>query len=162
LEALALLPTGEPTPSFGALLGIGYRAELLDLRLSLGTVLAPARIENREVRARLRQDWLLAEALRRLLAGPRGYVAIGLAAGAQRLQVEGSAELPWLGKSSSAWSAAVGPVLDTELALSRVWAVGLSARAILLLPRPVVDLGPEPRSLGSVTLGVSAGARARF
>jgi hypothetical protein len=162
LEALALLPTGEPTPSFGGLLGVGYHARELDVRLSLGTVLLPARIENREVRARLRQDWLLAEALRRLLAGRRGYVALGVAGGAQRLQVEGSAELPWLGKSSSAWSAAVGPVLDTELALSPTWSLGLSARALLLLPKPVVDLGPEQRSLGSVTLGVSAGARARF
>lgn len=162
VEALALLPTAEPTPSFGMLLGAGYHAEPLDLRLALGTALLPAHIENREVRARLRQDWLLAEALRRLLAGPRGYVAAGIAAGAQRLQVEGSAELPWLGKSSSAWSAAVGPVLDTELALSRTWALGLSARALVLLPKPVVDLGAEQRSLGSVTLGASAGARARF
>ena len=60
------------------------------------------------------------------------------AVGAHRLDVQGSAAPPYLGRSDSTWSALLGAGLGVRWQFASAVALAGAGRAVVLLPRPVV------------------------
>ena len=152
---------------FGAAFGPSLRLTLpvaprTALRASL---LAPA--ITGDVRAAagaagLRQELLLVEATRSLADGPV-VPLLSAGVGGYHLLAEGRAEAGYSADAVHAWALAIGGGGGAALRLTRAAALLLDARAVVLLPEPVVHIGAEePARAGAPLLLVSLGVVASF
>ncbi len=77
--------------------------------------------------------------------------------GATFLDVRGNVDPPFVGQRDSTWLVTIGAGVSARLLLGPQFGFYADLRALVLLPRPVVEIGTETRSLGSPLLTAGAG-----
>jgi len=79
--------------------------------------------------------------------------------GGTYLEVRGTASGDYVGQSDGAWVVSTGGGLGGHVRINRHFGVVSELRALVLLPRPVVRIGPEEKEVGFPLLTVALGLR---
>jgi hypothetical protein len=79
--------------------------------------------------------------------------------GGTYLEVRGTASGDYVGQSDAAWVVSTGGGLGGHIRLNRHFGVVSELRALFLLPRPVVQIGPEAKEIGFPLLTAALGLR---
>ncbi|HKQ68836.1 MAG TPA: hypothetical protein VJT73_05825 [Polyangiaceae bacterium] len=154
-------------PSLGAAVGAGFGLRRrLAQRLQIGIMAAGPVVGP---------DWTTAEgsaALRQLIAwgelkasawqSQRFDVSGSLSLGVHHLAARGEAMPPLLSRTDQVWSMAVAVGAHAEARLTSSAAIGLTARAIGLAPRPGVQVGEQLASVAFPLLNASVGLEVGF
>lgn len=98
--------------------------------------------------ARVREVLATAGLAARLAEGPRAALDVFMAVGPAYLSVHGEALPPWTAADSSTWAAISAAGVRVALRLTSRLAVSASSAAVLILPRPVLDVGPDSYAVG--------------
>ena len=107
--------------------------------------------------ARVREVMATAALAVRVGEGPRAGLDLFVALGPAYVAVHGDAMTPWAAEDSSAWVAATAVGARLAVHLTRRWSLIGSSAALVLVPRPVIDLGPGSYALGQILLLSSLG-----
>jgi hypothetical protein len=99
----------------------------------------------------------LAEPLGAPLSTSRWRVLVFPSVGATFLKINGEASGEYSGRQDQAWLVSLGGGLEGTYRLSQGVALTWSARAIALVPKPVIELAGENRRFGSPSLSTSLG-----
>jgi hypothetical protein len=93
----------------------------------------------------------------RIAERARATVDVFLALGAAYVAVRGDAQPPWMPEDSSAWAAASAVGARFAFRLTGRLAVSASAAALVIVPRPVLDVGPGSYAVGQPLILSSLG-----
>jgi hypothetical protein len=131
-------PTWTPAlrVSFGGERGLG-------VRIGVATAGQRTSVANAAGSGSVGQQVATAQALYAFRPAARVQPFVAGGGGAYRISVDGVANDPdaWVDRSRQKWTAALGVAGGLTIALSEHLALSASAEALLLLPRPVVELG---------------------
>lgn len=143
---------------YGPSVSLGYNpSERLGFGLGFQGPLFGAHATSGRASVALRNEQLFAELYYRVVARTQWGAEVTGAVGAHRLEVDGTAEPPYAGRSDSALTMFAALGLGFELRLVRNAALIAFGRAILLAPRPVVRLADTEFAYGrpAVQAGIS-------
>jgi hypothetical protein len=79
--------------------------------------------------------------------------------GGTYLEVRGTASGDYVGQADGAWVVSTGGGLGGHVRINRHFGVVSELRALVLLPRPVVQIGPEEKEIGFPLLTAALGLR---
>jgi len=148
---------------YGPSVALGYNpSERLGVVLGFQGPLSGGSASSGGASVSLRNEQLFAEMRYRALAGARWSAEVMGAFGAHRLEVEGAAQPPYVGRSDSALAAFAAAGLGFELRLVENAALVASGRAVFIAPRPVVRMAGTELSYGRPALQAGAGLRVEF
>lgn len=148
---------------YGPSIALGYSpSERLDFGLGFQGPLSGAHATQEGASLALRTEQLFAELEYRFLSRALWSLEATGALGAHHLDVQGTAELPYAGRSDSAWTALAAAGLGAELRVTRQAALTLSGRAVFLAPRPVVHLVDTELPYGRPALQAGLGLHVWF
>lgn len=140
-HAGGLDPTWTPAlrVSFGGARGLG-------VRISAAAGGQRSSVANSAGSARISHQVATVQALYAFRPGSRVQPFLSAGAGAYRIGVSGVSDNPteWLDRSTQVWTAAIDAAAGVTIALGEHIALIAGAEALLLLPRPVIDLGDAP------------------
>lgn len=148
---------------YGPSISLGMSpSDRVDLALGFQGPLSGAHTSIDGATLSLRNEQLFAEVRYRAVSRARWSAEVTGAAGAHRLEVEGTAEPPYAGRSDSALTALAAAGLGFDLRLARNALLIAFGRAIFLGPRPVVRIAGTELAYGRPALQAGAGLRVDF
>jgi hypothetical protein len=160
VQLLASLPG--PTLAVGPELGIGAQCGWYGVRLALSGPALGARLTSTAAEARLRWSHGITAATLRVARHGRAELRVLAAAGVVQLAVDGEAELPFIGRTDTAWMAAAGAGLEGGAELGANVELIAASSALLLLPKPYVVVGEEVLETGRPLVATTLGLRVSF
>ena len=148
---------------FGPCVSLGYNpAEQVGIAVGFQGPLSGARAGGNGASTSLSNEQVFAELRYRPIVRPSWAAGVTGAIGAHHLSVDGTARLPYVGRSDSAWTAllAAGPAF--ELRILGGASLIVFGRAVLLAPRPVVHVVERAIAYGRPALQAGGSLRADF
>ncbi len=163
LELIGFLPLAVSAPGAGFGAGVEYGfTEVVWLRAELSTRLGGASVTYDEVSAELRHQLGSIELALHPWTSSLVDFEAAAGGGALRLGVTGSASGEYAGRSDESWFGALSAGAGFSAALGSKVRLGLMARWLALLPRPVLHLGDGEIELDSGMLMLSSSLQVRF
>jgi hypothetical protein len=148
---------------YGPSISLGYDpSERVGLALGFQGPLSGAHASSERASLSLHNEQLFAEVRYRLVARARWSAEVTGAAGVHRLEVEGAARPPYVGRSDSAFTALTAAGLGLELRLAPSAALLAYGRAVLLAPRPVARMADTELSYGRPAVQAGASLHVDF
>jgi hypothetical protein len=150
-------------PGYGPSIGLSY---VLVPRLLLGLLfqvpLFGARFVTEGATATLVQEQLMAEVGWRFWTGDALSCTVLVDAGVHHLAVQGTAVAPYRPESDTAWTGLGGVGVGADWRFAPPAALSVRARSLVLVPRPVVDVGADRISFRRPLFQVAGGLDVSF
>jgi hypothetical protein len=150
-------------PGYGPSIGLSYEpVPRLAIGLLFQVPLWGGRYVTEGATATLVQGQLMAELGWRFWTGDTLSCAALIDVGAHHLAVQGAAVAPYRPESDTAWTGLGGLGVGADWRFAAPAALSVRARSLVLVPRPVIDVGGDRIGFGRPLLQVAGGLDVSF